>query len=225
VANVVVPASAVAGLEVPARAITDGSPDPVWVDISCRPSYLYGRRRTVRLPFDAVTAGSIGRLMRHERRLRIWWTPLGILFWIAGSVTLITGVGWGGVARWLLLGAALGIQTVTVQVDRKLRIAQQPEMVGPAAVYFPAVEDHVAEEWVRLNPAARVVPRNPGWRRYPGFVYVLAAVASVAIAVFIWRVGDSPFREAGTIVLTLAAAGFVFLAVPPGFIRFEERTR
>src|SRR5688500_12826987 len=84
---------AVRALSVPPRAITDGSADPVQVEVPCRGGYVYGRRRLLTLPFDAATAATVRRWLRHERRQRAVLTPVVITLLVAAMVALSAGAG------------------------------------------------------------------------------------------------------------------------------------
>ncbi len=85
--NVVIPMSALPELSVPPLAITDGSADPTWVGMPCTGTFVYGRRRTLWLPFDAATADIVHRRLRLDRRVLTVWTPISTTLLLAALAT------------------------------------------------------------------------------------------------------------------------------------------
>ncbi|MFD0523118.1 hypothetical protein [Paractinoplanes durhamensis] len=83
--DLVIPAAAVAGLQIPPLAVTDGTADPVWVDVP-----LYRRRikppPTQRLPFDPRSA----RVVRRYFWLAPWSALLAVILiavWLSSAFT------------------------------------------------------------------------------------------------------------------------------------------
>jgi hypothetical protein len=227
--NVLVPMSALAGLSVPPSAITDGSADPAWVDVPCTGTFVYGRRRTMRLPFDAVTADIVHRRLRLDRRVRTVWTPVSMALLVAAIATLYVP---GddellGVLRIALFMAGSGLSFWTDHLGKKVAVAQQPELVGRLGIYLPAVSAPVAREWITRNPTVLAVPQRPRWRRYPSWVYRWAAgvcaVAGVGIWWFALRDGTSSLTALLAFILVVgAAAVLAFKALPVGSIRWDH---
>jgi hypothetical protein len=226
--NVILPLDAVPGLSVPPLAITDGSADPIWVELPCRGRYLYGRRRTIRLPLDAATAEVARRWVRFERRQRTVLTPIHIGLVCTGLATWHVS---GDIGReWLVLSFLLAGVTLQLWIgylEKKLTFAQRPELIGGVVVYLPAMSDRVAREWERRNPTARVVYVRPRWRRYPARVYRWAFAASVVAGAGIWwfALRDGVFGAIAVLAflaLLGSAAVLGFMALPLGFIRFDD---
>ena len=86
--NVLVPMPGLRELSVPPLAVTDGSADPTWIDVPCTGTYVYGRKRTLRLPFDAATADAVQRRISFERRVRTVWAPISMVLMLAALATL-----------------------------------------------------------------------------------------------------------------------------------------
>jgi len=227
--NLLAPLDALPGLSVPPVAITDGSADPVWVELPVRGAYLYSRnRRLLRLPFDAPTAAVAGRWLRFERRRRLVLTPIFITLMLAAAAMLLfVDDSRFDEVRLGLYVAGFLLQLWTAYAEKKVAVAQQPELVGRLGVYLPAVSATAGREWVQRNPAVRVVPERPRWRRYPSVVYRWAAglyaVGAVAVWWFALRDGESGLIALfGFVVLVGAAVVSAFKALPVGFVRFDD---
>lgn len=219
---------AVRDLSIPSSAITDGSTAPTWVELPYRNGYVYGRTPALRLPFDAATAGVVRRWLRFDRRRRTFWTPLELVLLSAALLLLIfvddDRADW---VRLALFVAATLIQLTRMHLEKKLTVAQHPELIGRLGVYLPAVSAPVAAEWVRRNPAVRVVTERPQWRRFSSMVYRWAAgsfaVAGAGVWWFALRDGEFELVAAlGFAVLFGAAVVAAVKALPVGFVRFGE---
>jgi hypothetical protein len=228
VVNVFVPLGAVRGLSVPSLAITDGSADPTWVELPCRGGYVYGRKRMLRLPFDAATAEVARRWLRFERRQRTVLTPIVITLLSAALATLyFVEDARADLVRLALYAAGFLVQLWTAHVEKKMTVAQHPELIGRLGVYLPAISAAVAREWVQRNAAVQVVPERPRWRRYPSLVYRwasgLCAVAGVGVWWFALRDGEFEVTTLLAFVVLLGTAVVLaFKALPVGFIRFDD---
>ena len=227
--NVLVPMSALPELPVPPLAITDGSADPAWVDVPCTGTFLYGRRRTLRLPFDAATADIVHRRLGLDRRVRTVWTRISTTLLLASIVTLYVPSDDEllGVLRIALFVAGFGLSFWTDHLTKKVAVAQQPELVGQLGIYLPAVAAPVAREWITRNPTVLAVPQRPRWRRYPSWVYRWAAgvcaVAGVGIWWFALRDGTSSLTALLAFLLLIGAAVISgFKALPIGFVRWDD---
>ncbi len=229
--NVLIPLSALPELSVPPSAITDGSPDPTWVGMPCTGTFLYGRRRTLRLPFDAATADIVHRGLRLDRRVRTVWTPISMTLLLAALATLYVP---GDDERLSMLRIAFfvagcGLSFWTDHLGKKVAVAQQPELVGRLGVYLPAVAAPVAREWITRNPTVLAMPQRPRWRRYPSWVYGWAAGVCAVAGVGIWwvalRDGTSSLTALLAVVLLAGAAVVMgFKALPVGFVRWDDAT-
>jgi hypothetical protein len=189
---------------------------------------VYGRKRTLRLPFDAATAEKANRWIRFDRRRRALWTPVGIVLMSSALVSLLfvedDRANW---IRLALYAAGLLVQVVRECVERRLTVAQQPELIGTLGVYLPAMSATVAGEWVQRNAAVQVVSERPRWRRYPSLVYRWAcgacAVGSAGVWWFALRDGESDMASLLAFVVLLGAAVVLaFKALPVGFVGFDE---
>ena len=227
--NIFVPMDAVATLSVPPMAVTDGSPDPVWVDLPCRTDWAYGRRPTLRLPLDAATAAAARRWTVLDRRRRTVWGPLSLAVGCAMLATLFVPGDEAELAAFRLV-ACLAILVSSLWTDhliKRVTVAQHPEVVGRLGVYLPAVSTAAATEWARLNPGVHTVSTRPRWRRFPSRVYVWAAGSFAVAAVGLWwaafRDADSGVPALFAFVLLVGAAIVSFFkALPLGFIRFDD---
>jgi hypothetical protein len=215
---------AVPGLSVPPTAITDGSADPQWVELPCRGGYAYGRRRLLRLPFDAGTATVARRWLRFERLHRTVLIPVTVVLLSAALVLLFTDA---GTVSFALYGTAVLIQLAAGYAEKKLTVAQHPEVIGRLGVYFPAVSAVAAREWVRHGVAMEVVRRRPRWRRYPPLVHRWAAGSAAVAAAAVWwfalRDGEFGLVMLFAFVALLGAAVVSAVkALPVGFVRFDD---
>ncbi|MGW4943565.1 hypothetical protein ACWEOZ_18480 [Actinoplanes sp. NPDC004185] len=226
--NLLVPMDAVRALSVPPVAITDGSTDPVWVELPCRGGYVYGRRRMLTLPFDAATAAVARRWLRLERRRRTVVTPIVVTLLAAAFVAVVLGAdtvpGWAPV---LLYMASVLVQAGDGYVERKVLVRPHPELIGRLGVYLPAVSAEAARAWIEHNASVRVVSERPPWRRYPSLVYRWAAgsyaVAAVAVWWFALRDGEFGLVPLCAFVVLLGAVVVSAVkAVPVGVIRFGD---
>lgn len=223
-----IPRSELAGLSVPPLAITDGSADPVWVDTPCEGRYLYSRRPTIRLPFDAATADVVRRRIRHLRRQRTVWFPISATLALAALATWLLP-GDDDVLRPLrlvLYPLALVVMALTRPPGKKLAVAQWPELVGRFGVLLPAVSEPVAREWTARNPAILMGGHRPRLRRYPPRVYGWSSGACAAAGLgvwFAWRADVFP-QVTLPVLLLLVGATIVLAwkALPVGLIRFDD---
>jgi hypothetical protein len=229
--NVLVPMTGLPELSVPPLAITDGSADPTWVDVPCTGTFVYGRKRTLRLPFDAGTADVVHRRLRLDQRARTVWIPISMTMLLAALATLLVPGDDGllGVLRILFFVASSGLSFWTVHLGKKVAVAQHPELVGRLAVYLPAVSAPVAREWMTRNPTLLAVPQRPRWRRYPSRVYQSAAGACAIAGIGIWwaalRDGTASLTALLVFLLLISAAFMLaFKALPVGFIRWDDAT-
>jgi hypothetical protein len=189
---------------------------------------VYGRRRLLTLPFDAATAETVRRWLRHDRRQRTVVTPLFITLLAAAMVALSVGAGTVPPAvPFVLYATGVLVQLWDGHVEKKLTVVQHPELVGKLGVYVPAVSAEAAQAWVQHNAAVRMVPYRPRWRRYPSLVYRWAAGAYAVAAAGVWwfalRDGESGLVMLLAFVVLLGAAVVsAFKALPVGFIRFDD---
>jgi hypothetical protein len=225
--NVLVPLDALPGLSVPPAAITDGSADPVWVELPVRGEYLYGRKRMLPLPFDAATAAIARRWLRFDRRRRMVLAPIGISLLVAAGATVFVDDSRFDEVRLGLFLAGFLLQLWTAHAGKKVTVAQQPELIGRLGVYLPAVSAEVAREWVGRNTAVQVVPWRPRLRRYSSLAYrrVAGLLAVAAAAVWWFALSDGEFGLIALlafVVLGGVAVVSAFKALPAGFIRFDD---
>lgn len=152
-----------AGLRLPSRAITDGSPAPVSVE--ARPFTYRFRRLRVTLPVDAATAH---RIVRADR-----WTLVGamlalgyLVYALAMLVLLIVAV---LSQRWLLVAVltplvalpGVGLAIVPQFIAHSLRPAQYPQVKPGGRMLIGAVDRVAANEWVALNPPGTIEVTRP----------------------------------------------------------------
>jgi hypothetical protein len=227
--NVFIPMTELPGLSVPPLAITDGSVDPTWIELPCQGGYVYQRKRTLRLPFDAATADVARRRLHFDRRQRTVWTPISVALLLAGLATVFVP-GDGGlfyVLPIVFFAASAGVSIWTSHLGKKVAVAQHPQLVGRLGVYLPAVSAAVSQEWVAHNAAVQVVPERPRWRRYPSQVYRWASGLCAVAGVGVWWVAlrDGTFELTTLLVFVLlvgAAVVLAFKALPVGFIRWDD---
>ena len=227
--NLFVPMTGLPELSVPPLAVTDGSPDPTWIDVPCTGTYLYGRRRTLRLPFDAATADVMQRRIRHDRRERTVWAPISMTLMLAALAMLFVPGDDGllDVLRIVLFVVGSGVSFWTGYRGKKVAVAQYPELVGRLGVYLPAVSAPVAQQWTTHNPTVRAVPQRPRWRRYPSRVYRWAAATCLIAGIGVWwaalRDGTSNLTNLLAFLMLIGAAIILaFKALPVGFIRWDD---
>ena len=229
--NVLIPMSALPELSVPPLAITDGSADPAWVDVPCTGTFVYGRRRILRLPFDTGVADMVHRRLRLDRRVRRFWLPISMTLMLASIATWYVPGDDGllDMLRITFFAAGAGLSFWTDHLGKKVAVAQQPELVGRLGIYLPAVAAPVAREWITRNPTVLAVPQRPGWRRYPSWVYRWAAGVCAVTGVGIWWVAlrDGTFSLTALLAFLLLLSAAVvagFKALPFGFIRRDDAT-
>jgi len=190
---------------------------------------VFGRKRLLRLPLDAATAGVARRWLRFDRRRRLVVTPIIIALMSTALVLLLffDDTGFDGVRLALYAAAAL-LQLGTGYIEKKLIVVQHPELISRSGLYLYGVSAEAAREWVQRNPAVRVVPWRPRrGRRYPSLVYRWAAGLSAVAAAAVWwfALSDGEFDLVAPLVfvaLVGAAVVSAFKALPAGFIRFDD---
>lgn len=172
--NLLVPAGLVDRLDVPARSLTTGGGDPVWLDAPVNPNRLR-RKPTIRLPYDVTTAVAL----RRGRLLRL---PMTVF--VAALVGLSVAELAGGyeMPRGVHLLSSAGLITATFAHARWLNPVLPVALPG-GDLYLPAVPGDLADEWIRRNPGVRVVARQPVVRRFRPLVYSIGAAASLVAAV------------------------------------------
>lgn len=223
--NRFVPMAAVPDLSIPPVAVTDGSANPVRVVLPSRGGYLYGRRPTLGLPLDAATAVVARNWLRLERRRQFVITPVLVTLLVAALATLFLDA-----HRWVL-PVALAVNAAggfwLASAEKRLTVAQHPEVVGRLGIYLPALPDAVAHEWLRRNAAVQLVTERPRWHRFPPAVHRWTAVACTVAAAVVWW---SALRDGEFGLVTLlafvtllgAAVTSAVKAFPAGFIRFGD---
>ncbi|MEV4350414.1 hypothetical protein AB0J83_38655 [Actinoplanes sp. NPDC049596] len=193
--DLVVPASALPGLQIPPLAVTDGSAGPEWVDVPMS-IWRFRRRPAQRLPVDARTARSVRRYVRLA--------PLSLPISAIGLILLFVAVREGSALA--LLGALIGPVWDSVQ-GRGLP-QQQPVRTHLGDLRIPGVPLEVAMEWIALNPGVRVTdepaPRAHSRRFYASWAIGLVA-ASFALSVVL--AGDG--REDNFVLWMLVPALFI----------------
>ncbi|MEU4218741.1 hypothetical protein [Actinoplanes sp. NPDC026623] len=177
--DLVVPSELVAGLQIPALAITDGAADPDWVEVSLS-TWRFRRRPSLRLPLDPRSAGKA----RRDRRLAPW-SPLPVLIALAawsaatfgdlsrpGNLVAITVAG-GVPVAWSLLRP----RGLPRQVPYRTRLGD---------LRIPQVPVEVAREWAARNPGVTATdepaPRQHTRRFYAAWsVGLLLAAAGLLV--------------------------------------------
>ncbi|XVU29912.1 hypothetical protein ACQPZJ_23330 [Actinoplanes sp. CA-054009] len=169
--DLVVPAALVADVRMPALAVTDGSPDPEFVDIPLS-RWRFRRHPAQRLPVDARTA----RDVRRYTRLMPWSLPTLVL----SIVLLAVGIYEGSTLAFA--GAAIGPLWNLAQ-GRGMP-DQQPYRTPAGDLRIPHISLEVAQEWIRLNPGLTVTdqpaPRPRSRRFYASWAIGLVAAALIA---------------------------------------------
>lgn len=142
------------GRRLPSRAITDGSPAPVVVDV--RPFPL--RRLRVTLPVDAATARRIVRVDRWAM-IGVMLTLCYLVFALAVLVLLVVAF---LTHRWTFMAvttmvapAGLGCPLLMLVIFA-LRPVQYPRVKPGGRVLIQAVDWAVADEWAALNPPGAI---------------------------------------------------------------------
>ncbi|SNY53279.1 hypothetical protein [Paractinoplanes atraurantiacus] len=164
--DLVVPAALVADVRMPAVAVTDGSPDPEWVDVPLS-RWRYRRRPAQRLPVDARTARNVRRYVRLA--------PLSLPLLVLSIVLLLVGIFQGSVLAFV--GAAIGPLWNLAQGPGMPE--QQPYRAPNGDLRLPAVSLEVAQEWIRLNPGVTVTDQ-PAPRPHSQRFYATWAIGLVA---------------------------------------------
>ncbi len=227
--NVFIPMTGLSELSLPPMAVTDGSADPTWVDVPCRGTFVYGRKRTLRLPFDAGTAAVVQRRLGLDRRVRTVWTPISVTLSLGALATLYLPDDdrrFDGL-RMVFFVASMCLSLWVSHPSKKVAVAQYPELVGKLGVYLPALSAPVAQQWMTRNPTVRAVPQRPRWRRYSSPVYRWAAAGCAITAIIVWwaalRDGTSSLTNLLAFLLLIGAAVVLVLkALPVGLIRWDD---
>ncbi|MFF5078125.1 hypothetical protein ACFY36_13825 [Actinoplanes sp. NPDC000266] len=193
--DLVVPAALVADVRMPALAVTDGSPDPEWVDVPMS-VWRFRRHPSQRLPVDATTA----RAIRRHTRL----APLSLPISLLSIVFLIVGVTEGS----LLALAGTLITPLWNLAEGRGRPDLDPYRTPLGDLRIPGIPLEVAHEWIRLNPGVTVTD-VPAPRRYSRRFYAWSAIGLVAASFTLALVLTNDGREHNL---------FFFLLIPALFI-------
>jgi len=171
--NLLVPAGLVARLDVPARSLTTGGADPVWLDAPVNPNRLR-RKPTIRLPYDVTTATAL-------RRGRLFRLPMTGFVTVLVGLSLAELIGDYAMPKGVHLLSSAGLATATFAHARWLNPVLPIALPG-GDLYLRAVPGDLADEWILRNPGVRVVARRPVARRFRPLVYSAGAAAALEAA-------------------------------------------
>lgn len=201
-----------AGLQIPALAITDGAADPEWVEVPLG-RWRFQRSRSQRLPLDRRTARSVRRYVRLAP-----WSVLVNLVVLAAWLAW----GFGGLSSSgnLAALAVVGVGILWSVLEHRGLPRQWPSRARSGDLRIPAVPTEVADQWVTRNPGviatAEPAPRPHSRRFYAVWALVLLPT-SIGLAVVLANDG----REHSLLlwllvpVLFIAAVSMALKTQPP----------
>lgn len=179
--DLLVPAHLVAGLRIPALAITDGTADPDWVEVSLS-RLRYRRQPSQLVPMDSRSAGRV----RRYARLEPWALVAQLVGLSAWSIVAFGDL--SGAARTVTPALACGTWLLSMLALRGLP-RDLPFRTRDGDLRIPQVPIEVAHQWVGQNPGviatAEPAPRRHSRRFYARWAIglpVAAAVLAVVLA-------------------------------------------
>lgn len=223
------PRDLVPALNVPPRAVTDGSPDPVWVSLPAGGRSLFGRGTPIRLPFDAATAERARRWLRLNRIYRMAIVPVQFVALTAALLMQLMDVLFP--ARSIIMLVAILLPLPFSFGYHRTAVAQFPRRIDRSGFVVPAVHPEVEQEWADANPGVELVEEEPPAKRlFPAWAYAVISALCIVGCVLIWGQAldgnqVSLLWAAAFAALVLGAIVAAFKTLPSGFIRFEDGHR
>ncbi|MFC3742702.1 hypothetical protein [Paractinoplanes deccanensis] len=197
--DIVVPAAQVASLRMPARAVTDGTPDPVWADVPTS-MWRFRRKPAQRLPLDAHTAHAV----RRTARLAPWSLTVSL------AAPALFAAGFFTRPELSFAGALLTLLWTLVE-SRTTAPDQLVSHNRAGDLRITGVPPEVAEEWATLNPgvtATNEPPARPHSKRFYATWSIGLLAASFMLALILANDGREDF-----LVLWMAAPALFIAAI------------
>ncbi|GIF20897.1 hypothetical protein BJ973_001197 [Actinoplanes tereljensis] len=218
--DLVVPAHLVAGLRIPALAITTGQPDNAWVDVPIS-GWAFLRRPAQRLPLDPRSA----RRARRYVQLAPWRLPISLVIFLVLAVV-------DDRSGHTISDAAM------VAVFVPIGVLSRPSLGGQLPPQTPSRDQHgnlripnlpitVAQQWMNLNPGVTTTDK-PTPRPYARSFYASWSAGLILAAVTLGLALANDGRE--NFILLWSAVPVLFVAgcaaalkmIPPGYIHLER---
>ncbi len=203
--DLVIPAEVVPGLRPPPFAITNGAPNPVWVDVPL--GLRFQRQPSLAVPLDLRTARSARRYVRLAPwSLVISLLSLAALSWYF-SMALDRAVHLS--TRTFLVGhvAPVAVGLMWPLVQGRLP-AQAPRRDRSGGLRIPDVPLAVAHEWVRQNPGV-VATDEPAPRPHSRRFYAASAVGLMLSSIGLGAILENDGREDFLLLWTLIPIFFI----------------
>lgn len=189
-----------AGLRIPARAVTNGVADPEWVDVPVTTWRLW-RRPSQRLPLDPRAARSVRRWVRLEP-----WFLLVFVVWLAApSVADLAGLPSAG-RRAITMTTSIALllwPLVQSPVPQQL-----PFRTRFGDLRIPRVPIEVAAEWTEQNPGV-IATDQPAPRAHSPRFYAGWSRGLLLAAIGLFAVLANNNREDNVVLWLLVPASFV----------------
>jgi len=217
--DVVVPAHLVAGLQVPALALTTGEATVEWVALPIS-RWRFVRRPALLLPLDPRRA----RRARRYQRMTPLFLAVVALGLLAAAIVWFTGVRLPTVTPYVLGGIylLLGLPPIGGAPPR-----QAPFRTPAGDVRISGMPVEVAREWAARN-AGVTVTDEPSPRRYSRRFYATWAAGLVSGGVALAVLFANDGREEPLLLWAVVAAALLTGAsmalktLPPGYVRWED---
>jgi hypothetical protein len=217
--DLVVPADLVAGLDMPALALTTGEATVEWVALPIS-RWRFARRPALRVPLDPRSA----RRARRYLRIGPWVLIVAALDVVAGAVVVFTDARLPSATPFFFssLFVLLSVPWIGGAPPR-----QGPVRTPAGDVRIPAVPVEVARQWAARNPGV-IVTDEPSPRRHARRYYATWALGLLAGGGALAVVFANDGREESVLLWAVAAAALIagvtmaLKTLPPGYIRLED---
>jgi hypothetical protein len=162
-----VPVPRLGSMSIPEVAITDGSSNPVWVEVPCYDDFAPGFRpslRTLRMPMDRNSAIAAQRWARVFRLYKtIVWPLTSILLIAAGTIPLLSILFphiWLLSILFILVAVGMSWRALAQRHERRLRL-RLPTLpyLSEGGIMIANVPGPVAGQWLQTNPFISLIPQ------------------------------------------------------------------
>lgn len=216
--DIVIPAEALPTLRIPPLALTNGAPDPEWVDVPMS-RWRFRRRPSQRVPLDPRTARRARRYIRLAP-----WSLLRIFLSLAALCWYYVTANGSGHLSYLVtlvgLVAPVVISLASPLLEGRLPV-QTPRRDPNGDLRISDVPLAVAQEWVRQNPGVNATdepaPRPHAPRFYATWSVGLI-LAAIGLGVVLAGDGRADFILLWMLVPALFVGGVAtaYKIGPPG---------